>query len=195
MQLGAPILDNPITVQACSSVYKAHLSGDLCGIHIFRCLSEEDKQISLEIQYPEKKQAVTGCKYIKQKSLTVTQDFRCWSGLRLFREHSLLHYLCFNPHCPWRHHPDHLFSLFSSSPHGKWLPIPTKQLSSIRILCNWDPWREGKKVCNCHLKYVEISVTGFINKWLTLIKRGRKNPHKLLQKAFLNLAHTVKQNW
>lgn len=133
-------------------LYTKHTwAANLCDIHIFRCLSEGDEQISLETEYPERKQKTTGCKYVKQKSLTVTQDFRSWSGLRLFKEHSLLYYPCFNTHCPWHHHPNHLFSLFSSSPHGKWLPEWTKQFNSTRILCNWDPWREKKK-CNCHLK-------------------------------------------
>lgn len=68
---GDSVTDKLITVQTCFSVYKAHLSRKSVW-HIFRCLSEEDEQISLKTKYPERKQGMTVYKY------SHTKIFKLW---------------------------------------------------------------------------------------------------------------------
>lgn len=40
--------------------YKTYLSSTSVSTHIFRCLSEEEKQLSFKAEYPERKQETTG---------------------------------------------------------------------------------------------------------------------------------------
>ena len=146
VNVGDSVKDNWILVQACSSTHETHPARNLCGIHIFRCLSEEGKQLSLETKYLERKKRKEWMpiNIVTQKCLNCDPGFQesVWSWV--YRKQCRPHYPCFNHHRPWHHRANRLFSPFSSSPHGKWLPTQTKQVSSIRILCSWGPWREKK---------------------------------------------------
>lgn len=131
---------NTILLQVCSWHTKHTWAAHLC-LHTFSgvCLKKRNSFLSKQnIQRGNKKQLVK----FAEKFLNCNPGFQqfVWS-----LKHSLSHYPCFNHYFPWHHNPNHLFSLFLSSPHGKMTAYINKTIQFYTYSLQLRPLERGKK--------------------------------------------------